>query len=121
MERASSNASRHRPAPLTTASRGGAVRLTGTSASWEMSMSRPCNMPPPPVSVMPFTRTSCTRSGGEEPMHSMTVAAPDLRPFLARARKGRANSDLDLLGGPLADGDGVLAADVVLDRGVEIE
>ena len=108
-------------------------------------------MPPPPTRCMPRTMRSWASSGGASPRQAITestmavdrlvdglahllgrqdhrlgqaaheVAAPDLGLDLVLHRPGRADRDLDLLRGALADGDAVLAADEGLDRGVDVE
>ena len=60
------------------------------------------------------SRTVLGRPGHE-------VAPAHLGLVLVLGRVGRTDGDLDLFGRALADGDAVLAAHVVLDRGVDVE
>ena len=76
------------------------------------------------MAVTGSAMASRTSSGDEDDRLGQAaheVAAPHLGLDLVVDRPGRADGDLDLLGGALADGDAVLAADVGLDGGVDVE
>src|SRR5699024_1185079 len=92
--------STHRPAPRATARTGDSATVTGTPRSCRMRSSIPRSRAPPPVRVMPRSRTSPASSGGHRSRTSRT------RPMIssrgaAMARRVSAEPMTTVFGSPV--------------------
>ena len=146
-----SKLSRHRPAPSTTVSSGRSTSCARTAVSFSIRRSNPRNMAPPPDEVDALGQQVLRQLGrraGQRVLHraedlldrlvdrlahllgrehdrlghaAHEVAAAHLGLVLVVGREHRADRELHLFRGALADREAVLAAHVALDGGVDVE